>query len=236
LIKHKQTKGSAVQLGSRGSRIRCLVVWTVASGGLALTGALTGAVLGSAPHGLPDLARTPLDLALTDLAALALLGCAGWLWLVTTVVVTGVLRGGVAGPGPHGVPAGVRRVVLVACGVALVGGLTQPSQAAGPHSHSTHRGHLTALAGLPLPDRAVADAPSRSPIEHLRSEPERTVLVRPGDSLWSLATRDLPAGSPAPLVAERWHAIYAANRSLIGPDPDVIVPGQRLRLPGKDPS
>jgi nucleoid-associated protein YgaU len=62
------------------------------------------------------------------------------------------------------------------------------------------------------------------------------VLVRPGDSLWSLATRDLPAGSPAPLVAERWHAIYAANRSLIGPDPDVLVPGQRLRLPGKDPS
>ena len=116
-----------MQLGSRGSRTRCLVVWTVASGGLALTGALTGAVLGSAPHGLPDLACTPLDLALTDLAALALLGCAAWLWLVTTVVVIGVLRGGVAGPGPHGVPAGVRRVVLVACGVALVGGLTQGS-------------------------------------------------------------------------------------------------------------
>ena len=62
------------------------------------------------------------------------------------------------------------------------------------------------------------------------------MLVRPGDSLWSLAARDLPAGSPAALVTARWHAIYAANRSVIGPDPDLIVPGQRLRLPGKDPS
>ena len=60
--------------------------------------------------------------------------------------------------------------------------------------------------------------------------------MRPGDTLWSLAARDLPADSPDAAITARWHAIYAANRSLIGPDPDVIVPGQRLRLPGKDPS
>lgn len=230
-----------MQLGSRGSRIRCLVVWTVASGGLGLTGAVARAVLQTAPHRLTTLARTPLDVALTDLAAVALLGCAAWLWLVTTVVVVEVLvvegrRGGVPGPAPRGVPAGVRRVVLAACGVALTSGLAQPSQAADPHSRATHRGHLTALAGLPLPDRAVAGAASRPRTEHRRGEPQRTVLVRPGDTLWSLAARDLAAGSPDVLVAAHWHAIYAANRALIGPDPDVIVPGQRLRLPGKDPS
>jgi nucleoid-associated protein YgaU len=60
--------------------------------------------------------------------------------------------------------------------------------------------------------------------------------VRAGDSLWSLAAGDLPADSSDALVATRWRAIYAANRSVIGPDPDVIVPGQRLVLPGKDPS
>ncbi len=60
--------------------------------------------------------------------------------------------------------------------------------------------------------------------------------MRPGDTLWSIAADDLPAGSTDARIAARWHAIYAANRSLIGPDPDVIVPGQRLRLPGKDPS
>lgn len=223
-------------LGSRGSRIRCLVVWTLASGGLGLTGGVTRSVLRAVPHERPTLARTPLDVVLTDLAAVALLGCAAWLWVVTSVVVVEALGGGPAGTAPRGVPAGVRRAVLAACGVALVSGLTQPSHAAGPHSRSTHRGDLTALAGLPLPDRAVAAAPPPGDVEHGPTGQPRTVLVRPGDSLWSLAARDLPATSPAALVTARWHAIYAANHSLIGPDPDVIVPGQRLRLPGKDPS
>ncbi len=224
-----------MQLGSRGSRIRCLVVWTLASGGLGLTGGITRPVARSVPHDLAALARLSLDVALTDLAAIVLVGCVAWLWVVTTVVVVEALRGGTSGPVPRGVPAGVRRVVLAACGVALVGGLTQPSHAAGPHSRSTHRADLMALAGLPLPDRAVAAAPHRREIGNGPTGRPRTVRVRPGDSLWSLAARDLPAGSPAALVAARWHAIYAANRSLIGPDPDVIAPGQRLRLPGKDP-
>ncbi len=163
-------------------------------------------------------------MALTTVAAVALLGCAAWLWLVTTVVVVEALRAADLSP-PRAVPAGVRRVVLAACGVALAGGLAQPAQAAEPRARS-HHGDLAALAGLPLPDRAVAVAPPHP----------RTVRVQPGDSLWSLAARDLPAGSPDTLVAARWRAIYAANRGLIGPDPDVIVPGQRLRLPRRDPS
>jgi nucleoid-associated protein YgaU len=61
-------------------------------------------------------------------------------------------------------------------------------------------------------------------------------VVRAGDSLWSIAARDLGPGSPNAEVTARWHAIYAANRSRIGPDPDVILPGLRLLLPGKDPS
>ena len=219
-------------LGSRGSRIRCLVVWTATSIGFGVAGVGTRPLLRHVPLDLPALACTPLDVAITGLAAVALLGCAAWLWLVTTVVVVEALRGAdVSGPAPHGVPAGVRRVVMAACGVALAGGLTQPSHAAGPHVRSPHAGPLAVLTGLPLPDRAVAGAPSRP-----RTVRDRTVRVRPGESLWSLAARDLPADSPDAVVAARWHAIYAANRSLIGPDPDVIVPGQRLRLPRKDPS
>ncbi len=61
-----------------------------------------------------------------------------------------------------------------------------------------------------------------------------------GDTLWSIAADDLPVGAADALVVGRWHAIYAANRALIGPDPDVVEPGQHLRLPasrpGKDPS
>ena len=210
-------------LGSRGGRIRCLVVWTAATAGLGAVAVVARAPLAGADLTVAAVRRTPLDVALTEVAALALLGCALWMWSATTAVVVEVLRGTHAGSrrSARGVPAGVRRVVLAACGVALVGGLAQPSYAAGPHVHRAAH-----LSGLPLPDRAVAGSP------HVRL----TVRVRPGDTLWSLAARDLPADSPDAAITARWHAIYAANRSLIGPDPDVIVPGLRLRLPGKDPS
>ncbi len=62
------------------------------------------------------------------------------------------------------------------------------------------------------------------------------VVVRPGDTLWAIAAADLAArgatASPAPAeVAAYWPRVYALNRKVIGPDPAVIEPGQRLRLP-----
>ena len=59
----------------------------------------------------------------------------------------------------------------------------------------------------------------------------RTVVVRPGDTLWGLADATLPPRAPASAVTERWHRIYRANRGVIGADPDLIQPEQRLRLP-----
>jgi nucleoid-associated protein YgaU len=217
-----------VLLGSRGSRSRCLVVWTAASTCLGLVGAGARAGAAHLPLTASALRTTPLDAALTDLAALTLLACAAWMWVVTTAVVIEALRGtDRPEAAPRGVPTGVRRLVLAACGVALAGGLVSPSQAAAPSTVSPpHHPPRPLLAGLPLPDRAVATSSSRP----------RTVLVRSGDTLWSIAADDLPEDSAAERITERWRAIYATNSALIGPDPDVIVPGQRLRLPGKDPS
>ena len=64
----------------------------------------------------------------------------------------------------------------------------------------------------------------------------RVVEVRPGDTLWAIAAADLAArqatSSPALAdVAAYWPRVYALNRAVIGPDPAVIEPGQRLRLP-----
>lgn len=57
------------------------------------------------------------------------------------------------------------------------------------------------------------------------------VVVRRGDTLWDIAARRLgPRASPAE-VAAAWPRWYAANRALIGPDPALIRPGQRLRAP-----
>ena len=55
--------------------------------------------------------------------------------------------------------------------------------------------------------------------------------VRSGDSLWSIAMRASRQADPRSiqLLTQR---IYRINRSVVGPDPDLILPGQVLRLPG----
>ena len=191
-------------LGSRGSRSRCLVVGSGATAALVVTGwvtraGVTDAATAVARHRLDLL---PLDRALTDLAAAVLLGCAAWLWLLTSYVVLEAARGQQGHPS-HWVPTTAPSVV---------------------HSR---------VSGLPLPERAaVARRPGPGPARPDR--PVATVVVAAGDTLWSIAVHSLPADAPDSLVAERWHAIYAANRGRIGPDPDLIIPGLLLHLPGKE--
>jgi LysM repeat protein len=57
------------------------------------------------------------------------------------------------------------------------------------------------------------------------AQPAPRYVVRPGDSLSSIAA--------ARAVRGGWQALYAANRRVIGPDPDVIHPGTVLVLPAK---
>jgi hypothetical protein len=232
-----------VLLGDRGGRRRCLLGWasgTTLLGTVALL-ARPSVADGWAALGAPD--RLPLDRALADLAGLVLLGCTAWAWLALTTTVLEAARGGEPGPRrPWHLPGGVRRLVLVACGLALASGAS-PALADGhghPEQHaSRHRHGVAVLAGLPLPDRAALPArgSDADPVHRSRRRGRIVEVVR-GDSLWSIAARDLAAGASDALVDARWHAIYAANRAVIGPDPDVVEPGQRLRLPPsrRDPS
>src|SRR5207248_4813081 len=57
------------------------------------------------------------------------------------------------------------------------------------------------------------------------ARPVSGYAVRPGDTLSGIAARFAVRGG--------WPALYAANRPLIGPDPDVIRPGTVLVLPGR---
>jgi nucleoid-associated protein YgaU len=61
--------------------------------------------------------------------------------------------------------------------------------------------------------------------------PRDAVVVRPGDTLWTIAARRLGTTATPALTAATWPRWYAANRPLIGPDPDLILPGQRLVPP-----
>ncbi|MEV6273281.1 LysM peptidoglycan-binding domain-containing protein [Kribbella sp. NPDC051936] len=80
-----------------------------------------------------------------------------------------------------------------------------------------------------VPDRPADGAPTR--YTELRPTVPVRVVVREGDSLWKLAARELGPDATAEAIAARWPAWYAANRHVIGNDPDLIYPGQVLRIP-----
>lgn len=225
-------------VGDRGTRGRCLVVWLAGTSSLGAGAWLlrTGERRAWADRGA--LGSLSLDRVLSDIAGGVLLVCLVWAWLVLTATVAEAWRGVTPARRRTSHPSrGVRRVVLAACGVALVSGTAAPAVAtaaigvAGHHDRPPRRHGAALLSGLPLPERAVAPRRDRR-----RAPAREAVVVRPGDSLWAIARRELPVGASDATVTDRWHAIYAGNRAVIGPDPDLIRPGQRLLLPRKDPS
>lgn len=57
------------------------------------------------------------------------------------------------------------------------------------------------------------------------------VVVKPGDSLWSISERHLgPRANPSDVVS-LVEGTYALNRETIGADPSLLLAGQRLQLP-----
>jgi nucleoid-associated protein YgaU len=139
-------------------------------------------------------------------------------------------------------PAALRRTAAVAVGlsVATAGGgaaiaLWQPGE---------HPGTTTSLAvdwptssGID-PDWPVhtAHPPTARPTtaRHDASPRGHTadpVTIRPGDCLWNIAAAHLGPSATDAQIARAWPRWYAANRAVIGPDPNLIHPGQRLVPP-----
>ena len=74
---------------------------------------------------------------------------------------------------------------------------------------------LTSTMGVTATSTKAATTAHRAP----------RYVVRSGDTLSSIAVAHAVRGG--------WQALYAANRRVIGPDPDVIHPGTVLVLPGQ---
>ncbi|MFN8156081.1 MAG: LysM domain-containing protein [Candidatus Nanopelagicales bacterium] len=137
--------------------------------------------------------------------------------------------------------AGRRRQVLA----AALGRGAQRLRETGPavvgrRAAAALLGSASALLVIAAPARAAAPDRTVATTGPLAAEPRQTprasrvvevVVVRPGDTLWDIARRHLPARATDAQVARAWPRWYAANRAVIGPDPDVIRPGQRLRAP-----
>jgi hypothetical protein len=134
-------------------------------------------------------------------------------------------------------PVWWRRAVLAVCGIGVVMQVAS-AEAMVPDSPACAAACAPSLDGLPYPDLPTAPWPHRAKPAAKLAEPPRdrtrnsVLVVRAGDSLWSIAT-DLshPDASDA-TVAAVVARLYAANLSVIGDHPDLIYPGTLLQPPG----
>jgi nucleoid-associated protein YgaU len=180
---------------------------------------------------------------LVRLAVCALAGCLGWALLIVAAAVLEAASGGrLRVLRLTGCPPVWRRRLLrllvpllaPAVGAGLWAGTpagASPDPVGGSGSGSLPASPAGQLDGLPLPE--LPTGPTRSATLHGQSHPgvPGSVVVRRGDTLWAIAAHTLPPGADQQRVARRCAELYRLNRAVVGGDPDLIRPGQRLVLP-----
>jgi nucleoid-associated protein YgaU len=226
--------------------------FVLVAGGLRWLGPEPGAVRSALadPQRLVDTAG-PDALVLVAVTALA---WACWAWgalglLLTAASAAPGLAGRAAGVLLRGVlPAGARRAAAIAIGVGLstAAPIALPAGASplvtasaetndpGPDWSSGSPGPVVQAdwpggpePDLPGPPPAEPDRPGPAAGEH--------VVLR-GDCLWDIARDWLAGHRPGHPVADAEiasavHAWWQTNAAVIGPDPDLLLPGQVLRPP-----
>ena len=195
--------------------------------------------------------RAPGDALDPTAPLLAVLALAAWalgVWLLLAVLLAATARlPGAAGRvadalAARTVPSSVRRVTGVLLGAGLVLGLAAPAGAAEPAGGN--RTEAVVSLDWPVVTTGSGTSPSANPDTNPGTNPETgpatrpgagAVVVRPGDSLWSLAERRLRAkGTTEPSnaqVAAAWPSWWSANREAVGEDPHLLLPGTRLVTP-----
>jgi nucleoid-associated protein YgaU len=82
------------------------------------------------------------------------------------------------------------------------------------------------------PAPRVSPSPGlHAPLRQGASPATDAVVVLRGDTLWSIAARRLGPAARAAEIEVEWQRWMAANRTVIGDDADLILPGQLLRPP-----
>ncbi len=182
----------------------------------------------------------PAAVTMALLRALAL-GLGGYLLGVTALAFVGRLlhlpravTQAIEGLAPAAVRSLVRAVVGVTLTTAVVSGpgLASVASAAPFAAESEAIGEPVLMHRLPDDDEVTTpDAPTAAPV---LPSGNATRVVRPGDSFWSIAESELVAARGGPVrdteIDPHWRALVAANRDLTT-DPDLLVPGQIVRLP-----
>lgn len=212
---------------------RCFLVWASLTALVVMTQSLAldslRAAAGAAAR--QELSSQSFEQLLVWLCSALAVGCGAWCWLASSLVVLDTARGRTRSRS-RGCPEVLRRWLLVACGVAVAGSVAASPAYAAPAPDPTSPPHQW-IAGLPLPERVGIGWSIRSPAPAgpTIGAPTQYITVRPGDSLWTIASRSSGPGSRAAAINTAWRALYELNRATIGPDPDLIHPGLRLRIP-----
>lgn len=123
-------------------------------------------------------------------------------------------------------PTRLRHALAVAVGLSLAAA-TFPAHAHTERSPSTPPTAAVDVSWGRVPAPPAAPSAPGRPV----GPPGRTVVVRPGDTLWGLAAQRLPPPTTDAEIAASWPGWFVANREVIGPDPHRILPGQRLTPP-----
>lgn len=180
---------------------------------------------------------TTLDEAIGLAAVVGCWLCVAWFGLAVVCAVVGEL------PGAAGRACGaaadlvtpwtLRTIVVAGLGLTLANG-PGAAAAAGSGVASLDRAPETTaeLNGWTVGTADEQWAPSLDlpPLDR-PADDGSPVVVQPGDCLWSIAARWL-GGHPADAqIAAAWPRWYDANRSVIGPDPNLLQPGQVLVAP-----
>ncbi|TCI95683.1 LysM domain-containing protein [Aeromicrobium sp. IC_218] len=193
--------------------------------GTGLAAAATAWLAARAPHDLAVVTGPDFAAALESLAALVLLALCAWAGLTGALALLAGRAAWAARVLRHVAPRLVRHVLV---GGAVGAGLVVPAAAG-----------ATSLDGLPYPERPTGGPVlAERPVVRAASAPAPTPpashVVRGGESLWAIAADHLPAHAGSDDVARSVRHWHAANRAVLGDDPDLIHPGQRLRPPTKD--
>lgn len=200
------------------------------AGAVLLVGLVTALTWASAAPARHLVSGTPWGYEAALGAGTAALAWLAVLWFLGCVALTllGRLPGAVGRcatrVGVLVTPVVIRRLIEATLGASLiVASTTQIAHA----SNGNDTGAPTATAPPP-PDRPAAEPERPRPPARQSSH---TVRVRPGNTLWSIAASHLPAQPSTAEIAAAWPRWYTANRAVIGADPDLIRPGQRLHPP-----
>jgi nucleoid-associated protein YgaU len=191
--------------------------------------------------------RPSADITSRSPDAEVVLGCAWLAWLLAGYLAIAVAatstahllgaRGTVGRVVSRVAPRGLRRLVDAAVTLGttavVIGSTAQAPALAAPMSH---------VVSSRMPDNATSgsalDWPGLAPEHHHHTAKPKAaaeqVVVQPGDTLWSIAARRLGPNASGGAITAAWHAWYSANKGVIGPNPGLIKPGQRLTPPAAE--